>query len=311
MNLNKIKENISLLDYSKFDNKKTAVMITAFNRPQYYKQVIRSINQCDELENIPIFIFLDGGILAKTKENIEISKNIIHKNKFVLPRNKNYGSSRGILSSLNLIFKELEFEFCFVLEDDLVVGKNYFNYVYENYKKIKQKDKNIGTFQGWNKCLLSFEEKEEQKNLIVDSIDEHFWGYIMEKNVYEDIEHILKKYESLLKEMPYDHTWKNYRDQFLSPKIRNFYKNLLIEKNNELLEKQFTENFLSYATKKFSGDTVGLDQDSIIELALFLEGKKRYFPIVNRSLCIGEVGLHQYPGLWQQMDLDKVKLEEF
>lgn len=310
MNLSKIKEHISSLDYSKFDNKKTAVIVTAFNRPQYYRQVVESINQSDELENIPIFIFLDGGILAKTKENIEISKNIIHKNKFVLSRNKNYGCDRGILLSLKMIFNDLKFDFCFVLEDDLVLGKNYFSYVFEEFKKIKEKDPNAGMFQGWNKCLLSYEEKKTKKDIIVSCIDEHFWGYILEKEVFKQTEIFLDQYLDVLSELPFDHTWKNYRDSRLGGKIRTLYRNILKEIDEKEIQKVYEKQHIEDMFNRYTSSNIGLGQDTMFELALFVKRKKRFFPLVNRAICVGEVGLHQYPGLWQQMNLDKVRLEE-
>lgn len=307
--IEQINQVIKNLDYSEFDNKKICLMITTYNRPFYLEKVISSINECDELRNIPIFIFLDGGSGATIRENIEIVKNIKHNYKFIIKRESNYGPERSIPLSLKFLYDNLDFEYVFVIEDDLVVQKNYFRYVFEQYNKIKKIDSKIGTFQGWNKCLMSIDEKKINKDITVDSIDEHFWGYLMHKDTYSDIRSMLEEYLKCLDGMPYDSRWKTYRDIYLKDKISNFYKELLKNyKKNDFIDR-FKIEFVDFMFSKFNNNNVILGHDGALDIFLFLNGYKRYFSLVNRAICIGEIGLHQTPELWRQLELGLVRLD--
>lgn len=298
--LEKIQKIITNLNYSEFDNEKTAVMITAYNRPQYFEKVVDSINYCEELKNIPIFVFLDGGTLSTKNENIEICKKIKFKNKFVIVREKNYGCERNILSAFKMMFNDLNFNFLFVLEDDLVLSKNYFRFVYDEYKKIKQEDLNLGIYQGWNKCLLNKEEKKHKLQENIHSIDEHYWGFLWEKETFKKIEKYFDQYMELLVDIPYDPRYKNIRDsKFLE----------ILNLHNKFSANKINSNY--YAIEKIKNLKIALGHDAILDLALYLEDLKRYLPIVNRSVCIGKEGVHQYPGLWETMELSKVILDDF
>ena len=61
-------------------NQTTGIMVVAFNRPHYFRQVIESLEMNPESQTLPFYFFLEGGKGATQQENLEIinSSNIKH-----------------------------------------------------------------------------------------------------------------------------------------------------------------------------------------------------------------------------------------
>ncbi len=285
-------------------NENIALFLSVYNRYFYFEKVVEAINNCNELENIPIFIYQDNGIKSTKKENLEVAKKIKHKNKFFIQRDKNFGCERNITYGFFDMFEKYNFDKIFVIEDDLVICKNYFNYLFSSYNNIKVNDPSIGMFQGWNKCLLSLEQKKQKLSNYEKNIDEHLWGFIWEKSTFLKIKPHLVNYLSIFSEQPYNTESNYFRDMHLREKIKSLYKGMYIGSPHK-------DSIPNHVIKRFLENSVPcLSQDGVIEFSLFVEGYSRYFSTINRSVCIGQTGQHQTPGMWQQMDLSKVKLDE-
>ena len=85
--IEQIKERLKGIDYSSVYNKKTAICVSVFNRPDYFKEVMDSISANPESSFLPVFFFLDGGPYSTKHENIDIIKTYENiKNKFVFSR---------------------------------------------------------------------------------------------------------------------------------------------------------------------------------------------------------------------------------
>lgn len=296
MSISKI---IDSLNYNEFNNEKTCLMITGYNRPDYMKEVVESLNICNELENIPVFIFLDGGYNSLQKQNaVECSK-IIFKNKFLKMREYNYGCERNVLNSIYYIFNELNFENIFILEDDLVVCKNYFKYIFSNFKKIKLFDESAGMFQGWNKCTLNPEEKKHNLGKYEIDNGEHLWGYLLTKETWQKILPIVDKYKVILDSATSKENFKKELETSLYSEICKLYLSLLKQYN--------LENQDIY--KRYTQKPINPGQDEIIAFAMKCVGLKRYYPVVNRCKYIGKVGLHSTEIDYKNLQLDKVVLD--
>jgi len=289
------------LSYEEFDDEKTALVVTAFNRPDYLESVVNSLNECSELTNIPIFFFLDGGIKSKQKENATKASNLKFKNKFLKAHKFNMGCERNVLNSIYYLFEELKFENIFILEDDLVVCKNYFKYVFKEYKKINNNNNRCGMYQGWNKCLLSADNKKYRLEEHEINNGEHLWGYLLTFNTWQKIKPIVDRYYSIINAAPQGENFKFYLENVLYGNICNLYKTLINEFN--ITDKKILERYNSLP--------INPGQDEIISFSMRCVELDRYFPVVNRCKYIGKEGLHSTEKDFNQLNLNKVELDVF
>ena len=59
----------AFFDYSTQRGEPTAVAIIAYNRPEYFKQLLESLAKNPESQELPFFFFLDGGDRTAQEEN--------------------------------------------------------------------------------------------------------------------------------------------------------------------------------------------------------------------------------------------------
>lgn len=287
-----------------FDNKKVAINIPLYNRPEFFSKLVLSMNSCEELEEIPIFIFNDGGYKSKLQENIEIIKKIKFKNKFLIKRNTNFGCEKNIMSSLDIVFEELGFDYVFLIEDDLILSKNYFKFCFDSFKKIKNEiDEKIGIFQGHSLCFLDSEEKKKKANLFENSGDLHHWGILMSKEAYTAIKQTLEQYYKIIYSLPND---GRANINIINNKIAiNNIFDFIIENSKS----QFPEKIKNdYYKKQNSHSTLGWDGAFL--LALISSGYTRYNSVVNRLKNVGIYGDHFSPVDFENMNLNKIALDE-
>lgn len=287
-----------------FDNKKIAIVVPIFDRPEYFKECIKHLSKCDEIQEISLFFYLDGGKKSKYEEHVKIIKNINHKNKFLIKRNVNFGCEKNILSCFHDIFEELNFDFMFLIEDDILVGKKYFQSCYEKFKDIKNNiDNNIGIFQGHSLCFMNPEEKKQNINSYEFSNDLHHWGILISKEAYKKIKLKLIDYENLIFSLPND---GNSKIHILQNKIKiNTFFDKIIESSEQELSEKIRKD---YYKKQNSHSTLGWDGAFLI--ALLSAGMRRYNFKVNRLINIGKNGDHFNDHQYNAMNLHKISLDE-
>lgn len=290
-----------------FDNKKVAVAINLFNRLEGFEQYAEHLNRCDELENVPIIIFIDGGYKSKQKELIEKSKLIKHKYKYVIRRPENYGCERGFLNIFNTILCDLSFDYMFFIEDDIIVGKNCFKYLYTTFKQLKLNEPNLAIYQGYSFCIMDLEEKKKLLHEVEEAKVEHnigMWGFIMDKSSWIEIRNVLSKYEAICNTLPTNGT--------SHMAMITTHRKQVIETFNEIVEKyNLQENQLvkeKFYKKENEHCTVSID--GAMALALIAANKKRYKPVVNRVLNVGDTGAHFTKEIFKNLKLDQMALDE-
>ena len=125
----------------------TAVIIILYNRPIHTLRLFESIIKAKNYNKFNFKIFCDGPKNLSDQNKIKKIKKIIHqfKNQINLNlcfRKKNLGLKKNIIMSLNYVFKS--HDKAIILEDDLVLNKNFFIFMskalqkYKNSKKIFQ-----------------------------------------------------------------------------------------------------------------------------------------------------------------------------
>jgi hypothetical protein len=288
-----------------FDNKKVAVFLTAFNRTEMLERVVESMNLSDELESIPIFIYLDGGSNSKQDESLQVVKKLRFKNKYVIKRSVNYGCDRNTYEMFNDMFVELGFEYAFHVEDDFVFCKNYFKYCFDEFSRIKNEiDPDIGVFQGFSICFLTPEEKKNCLKDVHTTEKDHLWGCLYNRESYLALKERLKDYESIVRTFPFDGYSKEYMLQVAKSSIAECFSNIF-DNSQQPMSEYIKENFY----EKYNGHfTAGWDGGFV--LGLSCTKYKRYMPTVNRMINIGENGHHYSKAAFEFHNLHKIRLDE-
>ena len=298
-------KNINFTTSEIFDNKKLCVFLTTFNRPEMLQKVVESMNLCDELENIPIFIYLDGGRNAKQEENLQIVKQIRFKNKFVIKRSVNFGCDKNTIEMFNDVFDRLNFDYAFHVEDDFVFCKGYFKYCFNEFKRVqKEIDKNIGVFQGFSICFLTPEDKKQKLDAVIPTEKDHLWGCLYSRECYLSIKNKLSEYEKIVQKFPTNGFSKQYMIEVAKETIAVCYNNIF-DNSQQPMSKYIEDTFYNKFHQHF---TAGWDGAFV--LALASTKYKRYMPVVNRMINIGDVGHHYSKEAFQFHKLHEIKLDE-
>jgi len=195
----------------------------------------------------------------------------------------------------------------FFLEDDLIVGKNYFKFLYDSYNKIKVKDNKIAIFQGYSYCTLSAEQKKKRvDDFIAADIETNIglWGFIMSKEGWLDIRSCLQEYIEICNTLP---TNEDSHIAMVTTHRKSIIDSFdkLIEKNNiqenSVVKEKFYKKQKHYCTISIDGAMV---------LGLIASNRTRYKPIVNRVINIGETGAHFTKDIYESIGLHKMSLDE-
>jgi hypothetical protein len=126
------------------------VVIFAYNRPIHLKKCIESLLACKGIENTPLIIYCDGiKDLRNLKEveNISIVRDLVRNlywpgEKSIIESDFNKGLADSIITGLDLVFQK--YQSAIILEDDLIVGVDFLNYMkhslvkYSTIEKVKQ-----------------------------------------------------------------------------------------------------------------------------------------------------------------------------
>ena len=124
----------------------TAICVFVYNRPFHTKQVLRSLSQCKNFKNFRLYIFSDNFNLSKKDDKSKVNlvrKEILkfkkeNKNIFIKFLKTNLGLYKNLTKGISYVLRK--HTSIIVLEDDLIVDKNFLNFMYsslEKYKKIK------------------------------------------------------------------------------------------------------------------------------------------------------------------------------
>ena len=167
-------------------NAKAAVSISAYNRPEYFKQVVESLEKNLESSFLDFYFFLDGGQESAQQENAKIITNSSIANKHIIARHNNWGLGRNMIDVRRILFDVCRYDQVLVLEDDMVLSPQYIGLVFRILDWAETNFDDVGVVQGWSRCLWS----KEQKFAHLDKVyvgNEHWWGYAISRKVWDDI----------------------------------------------------------------------------------------------------------------------------
>jgi hypothetical protein len=121
------------------------IIIFSYNRINHLKKTISSLKKNYLSRKSDLLIFSDGPKNFEDEKKITLIRKYLKKIKgfrkiIIFKQKKNKGLSQSIIEGLNLIFKK--YSSAIILEDDLIVNKNFLNYMndclnyYKNDKKV-------------------------------------------------------------------------------------------------------------------------------------------------------------------------------
>jgi hypothetical protein len=299
-----------------------AIAIIAFNRPQYLKQLLDSLEKNPESQELPFFFFLDGGPHGKQEENIQLIRNAKIKNKEIIVRDINYGCPKNHIDAKRFMFDWCGFKKVIFAEEDVVVSRNYIKNLLSLHAWAKKTYANVGVVQMWSHCFLERDEKAQILNLVRET--KEFYSlvtYCMDKQLWDAISSFLYEYESLFidpllgieecsrsRSKPDIGIFRRKMKMWLFKKISEIdRKEQMSQWGDQLpfLESQFD---LPLYSRKHG---LCVNQDWMTTQAIWLAGATRLETIVNRVINIGREGITVTEKIWEAIQYGKMVLDEF
>jgi hypothetical protein len=314
---------------------KTAVMVVACDRPDYFGQVMASLERNPEAGELPFWFFLDQGREEESRQVEAIAGASKIREKHLVTRPENLGTGRNIISGLRRLFDVEEYERLIVFEDDLVVNPQYIGLTLRLSDEYHQYA-NVGTIQAHVKNRKPLDEQRPNLHKL-HMTSQHFWGYCMTRGVWEAIKPHIYEYENkfLRNIETYWHRDHCAIHRWMALKFRAVRKQPAGEKLLKVPEAHkkpaFTRTELARwwcspfmmfdgvawvrrLEKKCRGIFfVSSGQDGVVNLALQIEGFHRIATLVPRTRYVGEIGVHSDSSVFKQqgwVDVNTVEWPE-
>ena len=100
---------------------KTALFTASYNRPELFLEVLKGLEQNkDDLENIDVYHYIDGGVDSKQQELLAHIKNSNLEFEEIILREENYGVGRNLIGARRDLYDKLGYERVILVEDDLI-----------------------------------------------------------------------------------------------------------------------------------------------------------------------------------------------
>ena len=132
------------------------IIVFGFNRPEHLKKTISTLAQCELANLSEVIAFIDG---PKGGEDVVKHRKILDYLKSVTAflrleirvRDKNIGLEKNISSGVTDVMDE--YGRAIILEDDILVSKDFLRFMNESLDSYKDK-KNVWHISGWNFPLI-------------------------------------------------------------------------------------------------------------------------------------------------------------
>lgn len=248
---------------------KIGLAIACWNRPQYFSQLIMSLEEnILEFKNVESHLFLDGNQCAfngnmttdqklidecaKTWEKSIIPNKYLHKREWNVSIAINQFELMQMMTS---VYEKIIF-----LEDDVIVSPNFL-LVMKSVLDQYHNDEQIFSVSPGFKLLCNPKDQETiLKNYDAIKMGEgHFWAEATWSYKWKRIVPHLKKYMEIVYQSPYK------------------------DRNNQKIRRLFVDG---------GRGMPATSQDNAKDWAISLSGMKRARMVVNRATGIGDIGIH-------------------
>lgn len=115
---------------------KAALLLTAYNRPQYLRETLESWSKVRNFKHWPLHVQLEPS--DKQDEMIEILRQIDHPRLFITVNNSLQGVLKNPWTGFDRLFRAKRYDFVVRMEDDIVVSTDileYFEWAMTHFKE--------------------------------------------------------------------------------------------------------------------------------------------------------------------------------
>lgn len=292
----------------------SAVLVLAYNRPDYFEKCLKALEKNPESEYMPFIFALDGGSGSKQKELSELIKNSNIKNKQILMREYNYGCPKNYIDAQRYAFDTCKFEKLIVIEDDVVITDSYISLMLNFHTWANQQYSNIGVVQGWSLCWLSPEQKANRLDQVTEnSLYWSFVTYCLDKKTWNTIKPLLYTFEKYIDTIPLKYKKERSRPEFssLDKHIREWVKDSVKHKKKIFKSGDYISAYSKKHEKAFLSKKFKPNIDHVMGFALYMNNLIKLKTVVNRALHIGVEGITTNTVLFNNWKYNAMKLDCF
>ena len=281
---------------------KTAILLLGFNRVDYFEQTLHALQANEAAHACDLHVYLDGGEKARQSELVQLVEASSFENPTFVLREENWGIGRHLIDARRMLFDDLSYDRILLLEDDMLLAPSYVQTVLD-LSDWSQQFSDVGTVMGYNINHDSTELQTQQMQHVV-ATNRHFWGYVMTREVWDIIKHIIYDFE--IKYLS-KNTYRG-RSHF---KIRWLFMRSVMSKKrqtrggkNLIPEQCLTPPFPKIPRKSPTS------QDAITALALWHHGFGRITTRVSRAEYIGVEGFSFSPKLYADFGFENQNTQD-
>ena len=281
---------------------KTAILLLGFNRVDYFEQTLHALQANEAAHACDLHVYLDGGEKARQSELVQLVEASSFENPTFVLREENWGIGRHLIDARRMLFDELSYDRILLLEDDMLLAPSYVETVLD-LSDWSQQFSDVGTVMGYNINHDSTQLQTQQMQHVV-ATNRHFWGYVMTREVWDIIKHIIYDFE--IKYLS-KNTYRG-RSHF---KIRWLFMRSVMSKKrqtrggkNLIPEQCLTPPFPKIPRKSPTS------QDAITALALWHHGFGRITTRVSRAEYIGVEGFSFSPKLYADFGFENQNTQD-
>ena len=269
---------------------KTAILLLGFNRVDYFQQTLNALEANKAAHECDLHVYLDGGEKARQSELVMLVEASSFEDPTFVLRDENWGIGRHLIDARRTLFDDLSYERIILLEDDMLLAPSYIQTVVD-LSDWSQQFCDVGTVMAYNINHDSAELQANQMSHIV-ATNRHFWGYVMTREVWNIIKHIIYDFEA-------KYLSKNtYRDRSHFRIRWMFMRSIMSRKRNQRSGKRLIPNECLTPPFPRIPRKSPTSQDAITALALWHHGFGRITTRVSRAEYIGVEGFSFSPQLY-------------
>lgn len=184
-----IEDNVSGLNIA-------PIAFFVFNRPVHTLQTLNSLVLNPEFSNSPLYIYCDGARNSNDLEDVALTRNIVnsweHPNKKIIVQENNRGLANSVIAGVSEL--TAKYGQVIVVEDDLIVNKNFLSYLNSALEKYKNSQQ-VMQISAYMFPVPEFSDKNETIFLPFVSS----WGWATWDRAWKDFDAKATDWQLLLK----------------------------------------------------------------------------------------------------------------
>jgi len=253
------------------------VGILAFNRPQYLRRLVASLEMQTDLCDCEFHLFLDGAVNQASgkrraeQKDIDACGRLFERarlpNKHIHWQEHNVNIGIASLEATDTLAST--YERIMQLEDDLVLSPDWFRLARILYDELEEHPDVYSFSPGFIRHRLRSEDAADMERIVYSW--HHMWCECLTADRWARIRDYYMEYHAIIAK-------EDYLSRVLD-QIRDFFDSLGMPPR------------------------LALSQDGAREMACRRSGMRRARCAVNRSLSIGKKGIHFRPRLYDEMGL--------